>query len=166
MTPELQAIGQDLKELLPILPSQRIDKDMASADGIFIISIGGALNPPRNMVSKGTNMQPDGWVSRFRLMVFDHCPDPTYGLQIFVGEARDPHRIFVNTKKVDSNGWTHRLDFWAYSQDIGDCVKITVGQALEPHRSKFEIGRKISNAPEDDGWEQQFSFWVKSTSFS
>ena len=118
------------------------------------------------MVNKGINLEAHGWVSRFRLMVFDHCPDPTSGQQIFVGEARNPHRILVSTNKVDSHGWTPKLQFWAYSRDIGDCIMIAVGEARSPHRSKFEIGRKISNAPEDDGWEQKFCFWVKSASFA
>ena len=118
------------------------------------------------MVNKGINLEAHGWVSRFRLMVFDHCPDPTSGQQIFVGEARNPHRILVSTNKVDSHGWTPKLQFWAYSRDIGDCIMIPVGEAQSPHRSKFEIGRKISNAPEDDGWEQKFCFWVKSASFA
>ena len=105
------------------------------------------------MVTKGSNMEETGWwVSRFRLLVPDHTPDPYYGQQIFISEAQEPHRVLVSTAKIEGNGWTHKLNFWAYSQNVGDCVMISVGEAKSPQRCKFELGRKIGNAPEDVGW--------------
>ena len=119
------------------------------------------------MVGNGTNLQEVGWVSRFRLVVFDRSPHPVYGQQIFVSEASSPHRVWVSKDKSErEEGWTPRLDFWAFSHNVGDCVMISVGQATGPLRSKLEIGRRIGNAPEDAGWKEQFIFWVKYGSFA
>ena len=43
MTSEGYTNGTDLKELLPIIPSQRIDKDMASPKIVRISIIGGLV---------------------------------------------------------------------------------------------------------------------------
>ena len=125
------------------------------------------MNPCRDMVSNGDNMQREGWVSRFRLVVFDHSPHPVYGLQIFVGEAQNPHRIWVSKGKPPDPTWTPKLNFWAFSQDVGDCVMIAVAGTKSPcYMCKFEIGRRIGNAPEDEGWKEKFVFWVKYGSFA
>jgi len=124
------------------------------------------LGPSRDMVSAGDNMQQRGWVSRFRLAVFDRSPHPVYGRQLFVGEARDPHRIWVSKDKPADSSWTPKINFWAFSQDVGDCVMISVAcSASPPSRCKFEIGRRIGNAPEDKDWKEHLEFWVKSGSF-
>ena len=125
------------------------------------------MNPRRDMVSNGNDMQPNGWVSRFRLVVFDRSPHPVYGQQIFVGEAQHPHRIWVSKDKPADSSWTQKINFWVYSQDVGDCVMIAVGRNTDPcWRCKFEIGRRIGNAPEDEGWKENFVFWVKNGSFA
>jgi hypothetical protein len=121
------------------------------------------------MVSNGIDLQQHGWVSRFRLAVFDRSPHPVYGQQIFVSESKSPaqHMIWVSKDNSERDGWTPKLDFWAYSHDVGDCVMIAVGQAADPcYRHKFEIGRRIGNAPEDVGWKEKFVFWVKYGSFA
>ncbi|RPB27804.1 hypothetical protein L211DRAFT_833783 [Terfezia boudieri ATCC MYA-4762] len=139
----------------------------SSPCSIFIISVGGALDPRRDMVNNGIDLEQRGWISRFRLAVFDRSPHPVYGQQIFVSEGTSPHRIWVSKDNSERDGWTPKLDFWAYSHDVGNCVMIAVGQATKPCcRCKFEIGRRIGNAPEDKDWKEIFVFWVKYGSFA
>lgn len=120
------------------------------------------------MVHTGNNPEKAGWLSRFRIVVFDRSPHPVYGRHIFVSESgiAGPHRASVSLDGKCDKDWTTKLDFWVYSQDVGDCVMIAVGeQKTGSYRCKLEIGRRIGNAPEDAGWTEKFVFWVKRGSF-
>lgn len=121
------------------------------------------------MVHTGNNNEGTGWLSRFRVVVFDRSPCPVYGQHIFVSQASCPQRACVSLdgyRYKPGTDWAPKLDFWVYSHDVGDCVMIAVGEQTTPcYRCKLEIGRRIGNAPEDVGWQEKFVFWIKSGSF-
>ena len=130
--------------------------------------VGGALKPRRDMATWSTNKSEDsGWTNRFRLQVFTQDPklSAPRAIQIFVGEASDPHRICISLKQADTctHGWTAKLNFFAFGAgdyDMENYVMIAVGDARTPHRFKFEIGRHIGTCVEDEGWTEKFVFYL------
>ncbi|KAF8241911.1 hypothetical protein K440DRAFT_665080 [Wilcoxina mikolae CBS 423.85] len=126
--------------------------------------IGGALKPRRDMVA-WDNIEGHGWVTRFRVNVLtsDHEDHPMVR-RLNVGEAHGPHRVITSWGRVDVDGWTPKLSFFVWPEARRGTTLVAVGEARDPHRSKFELGRRIGTRPEDQGWTEKLVFWVPSDS--
>lgn len=64
-------------------------------------------------------------------------------------------------RRVDVNGWTNRINFYAWERRQAGTVMVAVGEAYSPHRCKFVIGRHIGDfRGEDNGWAEKCVFWA------
>ena len=101
-------------------------------------------------------------------------------IRIAVGEAQGPHRMMFNHasldqskwntgQKMDVQGWTHKMEFWAYPTKQPGTMRIAVGQANNPHRMAMNIsimGEQAAwnchwkNKMDIQGWDHHTEFWV------
>lgn len=132
---------------------------MITGLGVF-----GAINPHRDMVNRD-DITSSGWTPKFLIRISVHPPAPNTedSIRVFVGTAETPsYRMLVKTKRVDRNGWTHYLDFWAWKNPGPDRVLISVHERSTPMwRSRLEINRVIGDDPVlDVDWRTAFVFYV------
>mmetsp|Transcript_95021 Transcript_95021/g.271699 ORF Transcript_95021/g.271699 Transcript_95021/m.271699 type:complete len:290 (+) Transcript_95021:147-1016(+) len=101
-------------------------------------------------------------------------------MRIAVGQAHGPHRIMINHSNftqtqwdagqtMTTSGWTHRIEFWAYSTRRPGTIRIAVGQAHGPHRTwinhsnftqdQWDAGQTMTTA----GWTHHVEFWAYPT---
>eukprot|EP00579_Thalassiosira_antarctica_P030714 CAMPEP_0202030366 /NCGR_PEP_ID=MMETSP0905-20130828/64459_1 /ASSEMBLY_ACC=CAM_ASM_000554 /TAXON_ID=420261 /ORGANISM="Thalassiosira antarctica, Strain CCMP982" /LENGTH=185 /DNA_ID=CAMNT_0048594163 /DNA_START=150 /DNA_END=707 /DNA_ORIENTATION=+ len=103
--------------------------------------------------------------------------DNSATIRIAMGEAMKPHRIMINHSDISQedwgtgrsmayNGWTHKMEFWAYPKRHPRTIRIAVGEAMKPHRimvnqagisqEDWDTGRSMTI----QGWEHKMEFWV------
>merc|ERR1719150_3543522 len=72
-----------------------------------------------------------------------------------------------NHSNMNCAGWSHLMEFWAYSSQRPGTIRIAVGQAWHPHRmllnhpwcgsqSAYDQGVRMDCS----GWHHKMSFWV------
>merc|ERR1712113_947579 len=100
------------------------------------------------------------------------------GKKIVVGQAHEPHRMMVNHPEhaqeefdegqdMNTQGWEHHMEFWAFAEPMAGLIRVCVGQAQEPHRcmlnhthrSQMEWNNR-ENTMDYQGWEHLHEFWV------
>ena len=103
--------------------------------------------------------------------------DNSATIRIAMGEAMKPHRIMINHSDISQedwdtgrsmayNGWTHKMEFWAYPKRHPRTIRIAVGEAMKPHRimvnqagisqEDWDTGRSMAI----QGWEHKMEFWA------
>jgi len=158
------------------------------------IAVGEAHDPHRLMFNhsrikqdewnQGKAMDVYGWTHKMEFWGFSAKQPGT--IRIAVGEAGEehgPHRIMVNHsnstqdewdegKSMNTAGWTHKMEFWAYPTKQPGTIRIAVGEAGEEH-GPHRIMVNHSNSTQDEwdegksmntaGWTHKMEFWAYPT---
>ena len=122
----------------------------ARRPGTLRVAVGQAYSPHRIMFNQGHHSQADwdagksmstrGWTHK---MEFWALVSPKPGaIRIAVGEAWRPHRIMINHASksqaewdagatMSTEGWTHKMEFWAFATRLDDHVLAQMDTAQE-----------------------------------
>lgn len=68
-----------------------------------------------------------------------------------------PKRVMVTQESSVSEGWEHRMDFYAYGRPRPGAYLIWVAYRGDPDRCIFMRGLRTDVL---EGWERRLEFWV------
>ena len=159
--------------------------------GTIRIAVGEAHEPHRMMINHsykpqsewdaGASMDFQGWKHKMDFWAFPvHADTVPRRIRIVVGEAHGPHRMMINHSSksqlewdagapMSCAGWTHKMEFEAFSAQQPGTIRIAIGEAHGPHRLMINHNSK----PQSDwdagasmdlkGWKHKMDFWVYPT---